>query len=449
MSGGFVSISDTETKGNSLRIRFHAKGRVARFFKKKELNVEYGVERLEIPHWIARLPLICNILPLVWAMNAQLNIDTLDRQSARSFEFLQGVFRQCYPNLAWNGSLMVGEVVDTDYHNSVVRQPQGSLVFFSGGVDSLATYFRHKEENPALITVWGADCDPWNMTAWDHIWSHTKAFAERIETKAFWIRSDFKDLLDYRRVDSRFKSVLNRSWWGAVQHALGLIGLGIPLAHTLKINKIYLGAGWWQTANYFDATSWGAYFKPRFGQCDAIIDGWELTRQEKVRLLVSRLASPIEIRVCWQSPTGKNCGRCEKCSRTILALEIEGADPNLYGFRVDGSTFANIKSHLEKGSWLSDPSAQEFWGDIQKSIQLKSSLKLPHKGATQLVKWLLKFDMGTSNRKSMLSAKIVERISSYLAISPQPLFETVCFLHNLSKHLKKTVQQIFSSGEGM
>jgi bacterioferritin-associated ferredoxin len=429
---------------NTLRTRFLAKGRIARFFKKNELNVEYDIETLKIAPSIASLPLISNVLPLVWAMDAELYVDRLDKQSKRSFEVLREVFRHCYPDLVWGGNLVVGDVVDHAYHNTNPHCLNGCLVFFSGGVDSLATYFRHREEGPILVTVWGADCDLQNTVAWNRIWAFTKKFSERTNTKAIWIRSDFKKLLNYSRLNLRFQSLVNTNWWSAVQYALGLFGLGAPLAHALGAKRMYLSSSWWPDAKYYSATSWGPHCKPWFGQCQAIIDAWELSRQEKLRLVLSHLTTPMEIRVCWQSPFGENCGKCEKCSRTILALEIEGFDPNMYGFHVDDNTFVAIMSQLEKSSWLSVPSTLEYWRDIQRNIRSRPYLNPPHEGAARLCRWLIKIDLETLGSKKSFSKNVWGCLAKYLASLPPFMFEGLRYLYNLVKCVKQLLYKMFS-----
>lgn len=49
------------------------------------------------------------------------------------------------------------------------------------------------------------------------------------------------------------------------------------------------------------------------------IDGCETSRSEKVDWLATQTNACDHLRVCWQGPTlDRNCGRCEKCVRTML-----------------------------------------------------------------------------------------------------------------------------------
>ena len=49
-------------------------------------------------------------------------------------------------------------------------------------------------------------------------------------------------------------------------------------------------------------------------------------RQQKVRRLSQSPEWLPHLRVCWDMPEDRlNCGKCEKCLRTMIGLSIEGA----------------------------------------------------------------------------------------------------------------------------
>ena len=63
-----------------------------------------------------------------------------------------------------------------------------------------------------------------------------------------------------------------------------------------------------------------------------------------------------------------NCSRCEKCSRTIVGLALEGIDPNLCGFTVDDRTFKHIRQKLRLRQLRFLDKKSGMWSDIQSSI---------------------------------------------------------------------------------
>ena len=58
---------------------------------------------------------------------------------------------------------------------------------------------------------------------------------------------------------------------------------------------------------------------------ELVHDGAHLSRTQKVEAIAGDAVVRRTLRVCWQSDTGElNCGRCEKCLRTMATLEVLG-----------------------------------------------------------------------------------------------------------------------------
>ena len=75
---------------------------------------------------------------------------------------------------------------------------------------------------------------------------------------------------------------------------------------------------------------WGSHplLDPNYGSADLRIwhDGLQYSRLDKARLVAGWDAALANIRVCNENPPAKlNCGRCEKCVRTMLELLVAGA----------------------------------------------------------------------------------------------------------------------------
>jgi hypothetical protein len=90
-------------------------------------------------------------------------------------------------------------------------------------------------------------------------------------------------------------------------------------------------------------------------------DGLEL-RSEKVRYLVAAGAPLADLRVCNRF-SSYNCGVCEKCLRTMVALELYGGDcaalPRLKLAAIDTVEFRNV---LEVSLWADNLAAAERLG---------------------------------------------------------------------------------------
>lgn len=56
-------------------------------------------------------------------------------------------------------------------------------------------------------------------------------------------------------------------------------------------------------------------------------DAYELDRLRRVGIVASHPAILSSLKVCWMGREAGNCGRCEKCLRTMTALAWHGVDP--------------------------------------------------------------------------------------------------------------------------
>jgi hypothetical protein len=79
--------------------------------------------------------------------------------------------------------------------------------------------------------------------------------------------------------------------------------------------------------------------------------------------------------------------------RTIVALILEGCDPNICGFHVDESTFKKIRYLAEKSKPLT-PS--EHWRQIQSLIPEVIEKDIP--GSREFFEWFREYDFDVSKK---------------------------------------------------
>jgi hypothetical protein len=203
---------------------------------------------------------------------------------------------------------------------SLAADPPGrprSASFFSGGVDSFYTYLKHKAAPEAadrvgsLILVNGFDIDRRNTRLWDRALENIGAVAEADHVELVVVRSNIQGLVE--------PILLWDYTHGGCLAAVGLFlrrgfhRIYIPSTHSVA-EQIPWGSnlaldGHWSTE--------GTTF---------VHDGTEATRLEKV---ISQIAgSPLalqHLRVCFANADGAyNCGRCDKCLRTMINLYVAG-----------------------------------------------------------------------------------------------------------------------------
>jgi hypothetical protein len=200
----------------------------------------------------------------------------------------------------------------------------GVSLFFSSGVDSFYSLIMHRDEVDNLLLVHGFDLPL----------ADTDTFAQA-EARAREVARLFGKRLIVLRTNMRWERpsvpvLTNMRWeWPHVpcgwemSHGAAMAAV----AHALAPNhgKVYIAS----SHSYADLHPWGSHplLDPLWSSNSVKIihDGGE-TRINKLRALASYPEALARLRVCVESLGSHNCGRCEKCVRTMLGLRALGID---------------------------------------------------------------------------------------------------------------------------
>jgi len=189
--------------------------------------------------------------------------------------------------------------------DSAVNDGVGS--FFSGGVDGLYTLLKHADEVTDLLFVQGIDMQVDN----------DELFAEVLRANEHFARARGKRLIPIQSNLRRFCHPRGVPW--TVYNGAGLASLGLALS----LRKIFIAS----SHTYRELLPWGSHplTDPLWSTegVSFVHDGAEATRTQKVSLLGRDRDALAILRVCWQDK-GYNCGRCEKCLRTMTSLRLLG-----------------------------------------------------------------------------------------------------------------------------
>ncbi len=184
--------------------------------------------------------------------------------------------------------------------------------FFTGGVDSFYTFLKHREEITDLIFVHGYDVALDDLPRRQAISDMGRAIEQatgvrfiELETNAIRLFKDF-------------------GRWGLHGHGYGLGSAARHLADYL--DRIYIPSSFAEA----DLMPWASHPQtdPLFSdeRLEVIHDGCEAGRIDKVEALAADPLALAHLRVCWERVEGSyNCGRCEKCLRTMTSLAALGA----------------------------------------------------------------------------------------------------------------------------
>ena len=330
--------------------------------------IEYDADVSSVPDSVLAIPFVCNILPVLWLCDGELYIKSLDRDFLENLPLVKEGYRNMYPMLTFAGKIHTkAEEVKP------AKLSGASACFFSGGVDAHTTLFRHLDEKPALLVIWGCDVKLSDRAGWDNVMKHVTKTAETYGVNFHEIKSDFRSVIHESKLNKLVRLTGN-GWWVGFQHGISIISHAAPLAFAFGWEKVFIASS--ITEKLKDECLCVSIpdidNHLRFCGCCTVHDGYEWDRQQKVAYLIScykKYHKPLKLRVCWESEGGDNCSHCEKCYRTILELVSEGADPNEYGFSWNIENIRRCKYEMLYEIKIPKPNIEFFYLPIQRRFK--------------------------------------------------------------------------------
>ncbi len=186
----------------------------------------------------------------------------------------------------------------------------GTAAFFTAGVDSFYTVLRNLDEIDALVYVHGLDVALEKRGLRARVVRGIRRAADELGKPLLEVETDVRRLSD---------QIIG---WTAYNGALLA-----SVAHLLSpwFGTVYVPAT--LTAGRLRPLGTHPELDPLWSsdEVELIHDGFEAERIDKVRLLAGSEAARRSLRVCWTNAGGAyNCGHCEKCLRTMLAVAAVG-----------------------------------------------------------------------------------------------------------------------------
>ncbi|HVV95740.1 MAG TPA: hypothetical protein VHC92_01225 [Rhodanobacteraceae bacterium] len=179
--------------------------------------------------------------------------------------------------------------------------------FFSGGVDGCYTFLKHADEIKHLVFIKGVDIQVDNDSL----------FGEALTVNRRFAAAYGKSLLSVETNIRNFCHPRGTVW--TIYTGAGLASVGLAL----RLARFYIAS----SHTYAELHPLGSHpLTDHLWSTEAtefIHDGAEARRCDKLRRLAESAPALKGLRVCWQD-AGFNCGRCEKCLRTMIALHLLG-----------------------------------------------------------------------------------------------------------------------------
>lgn len=379
---------------NSGKVEFHysVSDGVSQFFSNNPFWIEYPENIESVSEAILAIPFVCNVLPLVWLSDLELIIPELDEDFYNCVPNVKKGYIDMYPNVEFGGKITVRRLV-----RNVPEHAGRSATLFSGGLDSWCTLVRHIDETPDLISIWGSDIKVDNIEGWKVLYRKLEDSSKKIDLNLIPIKSTFRQFIVEKRLDEQFYPLLQDGWWHGVQHGIGLIAHTAPINFLRGVTVQYIAASFSPGDGNLTCASWPSIDNNvRFASCRVSHDAF-ITRQEKIKILVEyckRTEKKADLHVCWQTDTGENCCRCEKCCRTIIGLLVEGVDPIDYGFNGKRINYQYISDYILYYLRF-DQVSKAYWRQIQSAYQENKNVL--SKTVLRNAGWLEQLDVNRTN----------------------------------------------------
>ncbi|SME32064.1 hypothetical protein BACERE00185_04157 [Bacillus mobilis] len=398
-----IILDEIVVKNNRVDYFFSVKGNLQKYFKiNNHMFLEYNYDISDIPNSILAIPFVSNVIPLVWITDSTILINELDESFYECLNNIKTAYQNMFPSVRFKGSIVVDKIIDNTYTPELE-----AASLFSGGLDALTTFIRIKDKKPLLITEYGwHEGNIEESDVWEADKENAINFAKCQGLENILIQSNYGTFINAGNIDHDFRRKLEDTWWHGLHHGLAIISAAIPIAFKLKIKCIYIASSNSPLYEVTCASDPKVDNEIRYASGQVFHDGYELNRQNKVKVVVdhySAIKELVNIRVCFKNE--ENCCKCEKCLRTIMGIIAEGQDPRSYGFNIPNDIFRYIKTSLDNEvKFFTDTFIVIYWNIIQ--VRMKENYNnILYK---DLLDWFLDYDFKAQRRKSLLKYRVIK-----------------------------------------
>ena len=297
---------------------------------------------------------VAAFLPIAMALGENLEIEArVSPRLLNSIPLIQEIYRTWDPRLAKSTVH-----VERRLPKELPRNRQNVGLFFSLGVDSSYALLKNFHEAAPetaisqLITVEGFDVYLWETGRFSRMLSSVNEVARHFGKSVLTVTTNLRELTD-RVID-----------WVDLYHGPALAAVVLSLGGLLR--RVHISAG--QTYSRLFKSGSHPLLDPLWSTEDTefIHDGLEATRLAKLRRIATAPILLEHLRVCAADDTSGvfNCGRCEKCIRTMLGLEAIGALEQCPTLPME------IGADRVRNLVIKNPAVQEFMAEILSELPM-------------------------------------------------------------------------------
>ena len=431
----YIKIEDLSLQKNKILVRLSCSKNIQKYFMSNTLYIEYDKNIDDVPNSILQIPAVSGIVTLAWLTGADVYVKELDAAYLDSLQKVKEVMKGWYPEFPFS-EIYADKIILNRFNNN------GYALLFSGGIDSMTSYIRHRDKKPNLIHC---------VVRKEHLnlnIEHLINFAKQENVAFNVIKTNIYNVIHALLITAQF----GVGWWPNLGHAIVYTGLCAPLTLKNNIGTLLIASSYTQEFKY----PWGSHplidNNISWGGVRVMHDGYELSRQQKVRYVLKNyiashdgdhVLSGLTLAPCRSSVTRQArgvCGKCElcvssgcmKCLRNIAGLALENINPNKCGFNVDRELFDFLKQSLIGGSFIKSRilirtkanilgKADElfFLKDIQKHIPETIDHDLYN--SKEFFQWFKNFDI-TGYKAKIEISELPRMLLATIAFKLYPLY---------------------------
>ena len=394
-----IVLDNITVKNNLVLYDYHTNDELSVFFNTQRMFIQYEEDVADVPLSILAIPFVNTMAGFSWLSDSLLFVDEIDATYYESFKQLKRAYSELH-HVQLKG-MFVPSRIERNVLESNTKQ---SVLLFGGGVDCHSSFLRNRKTITHLVNIYG-----WlnsvdeinNVDASDE--RTTKEYAHQMGVEAIHIRCNFASQFNLSNIDKELCTpIIGTSYWYGFLHPMAFLSISSVFAWKHGISNLIIASSFTKDRADVHCASFittDSEFRFATNGC-TLHDGFELNRQDKVKILVDYQRStgkPYRIQAC--SFNDHNCCECEKCFRTITELVAENANPRVFGFNdIKGS----LKQHWERV--VSRDVA--LWGTSKESYYYYYSAKRMRENYENIadkefVDWFLNFDFNKAKREGL------------------------------------------------
>ncbi|UPW17792.1 hypothetical protein M0C34_16370 [Agarivorans sp. TSD2052] len=260
-------------------------------------------------------PFLCSALIPAMFLGEDIEIDRQYYVSASLLEKLPHIQTIMH---AWNPIFKRIKISATSqaFHTSTTQL--GHSAFFSGGVDGTYNLIQHANRLDNLVLINGFDFSM-PLASWQHLVNRCQKTADLFNKRLICVESNLKEFTGWTGL-ARFAN------FGASLASVSLL---------LNPNSMILSGA--VTYDAIHPSNSHPLLDPLWSteSCQILHLGLEADRAAKIAVIKGKPEALNNLWVCWKDPRS-NCGRCAKCYRTYMAMQLN----NISNFH-----FSQVVSH--------------------------------------------------------------------------------------------------------